>query len=217
MSYKLAIFDLDGTLLSTLEDLTDSVNHALAENGMPHRTLEEIRSFVGNGVRFLIERAVPDNTSPETVDKVLLDYQKYYAEHSAVKTRPYDDILGMLENLRASGCKTAVLSNKPDAPTCELCKRYFGELIDYAAGEKAGIARKPAPDGVTAILKLFSVEVQDAVYIGDSDVDVETARNAGLDCISVDWGFRDGEFLIANGAKNVVSTAKKLESEILKA
>ncbi len=217
MSYKLAIFDLDGTLLSTLGDITDSVNHALVQNSMPERTLEEVRSFVGNGVKLLIERAVSENSSAETVDKVLLDYQKYYSEHSAIKTRPYDGIPSMLENIRASGCKTAVLSNKPDAPTSELCKQYFGELVDYAAGEKAGISRKPAPDGVIAILERFSVNAEDAVYIGDSEVDVETAKNAGLDCISVDWGFRDRKVLMANGAKTIVSTARELELKIQKA
>ncbi len=215
MSYKLAIFDLDGTILDTLEDLTDSVNYALIKNAMPPRTVEEIRSFVGNGARLLIERAVLTGSPSDTANKVLGDYHEYYATHSDIKTRPYPGIIDMLTNLRAAGCMTAVLSNKPDAPAKVLCERYFPGLFHIACGEKEGVPRKPAPNGVTYILEQLSISPKDAVYIGDSDVDIETAKNAGLDCISVDWGFRDAEFLRGHGAKNTVSTASALEKQIL--
>lgn len=215
MSYKLAIFDLDGTILDTLEDLTDSVNHALTENNMPTRTIEEIRNFLGNGARLLIERAIPSGSSSKTADKVLGDYQEYYDTHSDIKTRPYQGVIEMLTNLRAAGCMTAVLSNKPDAPVKVLCERYFPGLFHIACGEKADVPRKPAPNGVIYILEKLAVSPDDAVYIGDSDVDIDTAKNAGLDCISVDWGFRDAEFLRNHGAKSIVSTVFALEKHIL--
>jgi len=216
MSYKLAIFDLDGTILDTLEDLTDSVNYALIKNAMPTRTVEEIRNFVGNGARRLIERAVSSGSSSDIADKVLCDYHKYYATHSDIKTRPYPGIIDMLTNLRAAGCMAAVLSNKPDTPVKALCERYFPGLFHIACGEKEGVPRKPAPNGVMYILEQLSVSPKDTVYIGDSDVDIETAKNAGLDCISVDWGFRDSEFLSNHGAKNTVSTVSALEKQILR-
>ncbi|MBQ8552147.1 MAG: HAD family hydrolase [Clostridia bacterium] len=215
MPYKLAIFDLDGTILSTLDDLTDSTNHALAVNGLPIRTTNEIRSFVGNGARLLIERAVPKGCPMDVTDKVFDEFRSYYAAHSDIKTCPYDGILDMLHELRKNGCRTAVLSNKPDFAVQTLCKQYFDGLLDFAAGEKNGIPRKPAPDSVNAILSELSVDRQDTVYIGDSDVDIDTAKNAGMDCISVDWGFRDRDFLLAHGAKNIASTAKELEAKIL--
>lgn len=216
MSYKLAIFDLDGTILSTLEDLADSTNHALASQGLPTRTVDEVCSFIGNGARLLIERAVPSGTSTDVTDRVFDEFRAYYADHAEIKTRPYDGILDMLRTLRENGCKTAVLSNKPDFAVQTLCKKYFDGLLDSAAGEKAGIPRKPAPDAVNAILAELAVDRTDTVYVGDSDVDIDTAKNAGMDCISVDWGFRDRDFLIAHGAKRIASHADELAAMIIK-
>jgi len=215
MSYKLAIFDLDGTVLDTIDDLADAVNHVLTEFGMPCRSIDEVRAYTGNGARRLIELSATPGTPNETVDKILSVYREYYGAHSEIKTAPYAGICEMLKKLRASGCRTAVLSNKPDAPVVTLCKKYFDGLFDYAAGEREGIIRKPSPDGIYQIMKLFGASAAETVYIGDSEVDIETARNAGLDCISVDWGFRDRSTLIDAGAVRIVSSADELLSAIL--
>ena len=216
MSYKLAIFDLDGTILDTLDDLSDSANFALAAHNFPIRTREEIRRFVGNGVRKLIERALPADMAETRTDEVLATFLAHYKTNCNNKTKPYDGILTMLRRLRERGCKTAVLSNKADAPVQTLIKLYFDGLIDYAAGEKEGIPRKPAPDGVYAILEHFDVEAGDCAYIGDSDVDVDTAKNSGMDYIGVDWGFRDREELMARGGNVIARTVDALTSFICK-
>lgn len=216
MSNKLAIFDLDGTVLDTLYDLTDSVNHVLSQRGYKTRTAEEIRSYLGNGAKKLIECALPEGTPDETVVSVLKDYQLYYGSHSDIKTGPYPGIVEMLTDLKQLGIKTAILSNKPDSPTKALSTRYFNGLIDYAAGETAEIPRKPAPDGVFIILEKLGISVEDAVFIGDSEVDIATAKNAGMSCISVEWGFRDPDVLIASGADISAKTAKQLADCIIK-
>ena len=216
MSYKLAIFDLDGTILNSLEDLTDSVNHALELNSFPTHSIDEIRTYIGNGARLLAKRSLPADADEATVDKVLADFQAYYKTHSDIKTRPYDGVLSALNTLKKSGVKLAVLSNKPDAATQTLCKRYFGDIFDYVSGEKTGIPRKPAPDGVEVILNQIGADKCDAVYIGDSEVDVETAVNSGLNCISAAWGFRDEAALKAAGAKCIVYDVSALLDAILK-
>lgn len=198
--YKLAVFDMDGTILDTLEDLMDSVNFALSECGYPTRTYDEVRRFVGNGIRKLIERAVPEGLTVEEIDRVHEVFTGYYKVHCADKTKAYDGIKPLLEKLRANGVKTAVVSNKADYGVQELCKEYFDGLFDYAVGEREGIRRKPAPDSVNEALKVLNMDKSEAVYIGDSDVDFETAKNAELPCISVLWGFRDEEFLRERGA-----------------
>ncbi len=210
MKYQLAIFDLDGTILDTLEDLTDGVNYALTECGYPVRTIDEVRSFVGNGIRRLIERALPSGTPEAEIDHVHGIFSPYYRAHCDVKTRPYDGIPEMLRMLRESGIRTAVLSNKADFAVQPLVRQYFGGLFDLAFGERDGIPRKPAPDAVFEILAQLGVEKSQAVYIGDSNVDVETARNAGLDCICVDWGFRDRAQLRDAGAEQIVSAPQEL-------
>ena len=210
MKYRLAIFDLDGTILYTLEDLKISLNFALSANGLPERTLDETRRFVGNGIRKLIERAVPENSDPGLVDKVFDDFNLHYKEHCTDNTRPYEGIPELLSALRESGVKPAVLSNKADYGAQELCARYFPGMFDYAAGEKAGVRKKPAPDGVFAILEKLGVSAADTVYIGDSEVDIETAENAGMDSIIVDWGFREKELLISRGAKVIASAPKEV-------
>ncbi|MGN1305481.1 MAG: HAD family hydrolase [Oscillospiraceae bacterium] len=198
--YKLAVFDMDGTILDTLEDLMDSVNFALSECGYPTRTYDEVRRFVGNGIRKLIERAVPEGLTVEEIDRVHEVFTGHYKLHCADKTKAYDGIKPLLEKLRANGVKTAVVSNKADYGVQELCREYFDGLFDYAVGEREGIRRKPAPDSVNEALRVLNTDKSEAVYIGDSDVDFETAKNAELPCISVLWGFRDEEFLRERGA-----------------
>lgn len=198
--YKLAVFDMDGTILDTLEDLKDSTNFALEKCGYPTRSYDEVRRFVGNGIRKLIERAVPEGLTVEQIDRVHEVFTEHYKVHCADKTKAYDGIKPLLEKLRASGVKTAVVSNKADYGVQELCKEYFNGLFDYAVGEREGIRRKPAPDAVNEALRVLGIDKSEAVYIGDSDVDFETAKNAELPCISVLWGFRDEEFLREKGA-----------------
>lgn len=213
--YELAIFDLDGTLLDTLDDLADSVNFALSACGYPLRTREEVRSFVGNGIRKLIERSVPQETPVEQIDKVHETFTARYKVHCADKTKPYEGVMELLQTLLADGIKTAVVSNKADYAVKDLCAQYFPELLSEAIGERTGIARKPAPDTVNEVLRVLGVKKEQAVYIGDSEVDVETARNVGMDCIAVDWGFRDAGVLQAAGAKVVVSEAEQVGAMII--
>lgn len=193
--YKAVIFDLDGTLLNTLEDLKDSVNHVLKEYDYPTRTLEEVRNFVGNGIHKLIERAVPQETDLETVEKIFEDFREYYGEHCRIKTTPYEGIKKVLGQLKEMGFKMAVVSNKNHEAVQELIPYYFGDLLPVAIGQKEGIATKPAPDSVYEAMRILQVEKKDCVYVGDSDVDRATASNAGIDCISVTWGFRSEEML----------------------
>lgn len=209
--YKLAIFDLDGTLLETLEDLHDSTNHALTALGLPPRSLEEVRRFVGNGIHKLIERAVPAGSSSETIEQVFTEFKKWYAVHCNDKTHAYDGIEDMLRTLRKAGVRTAVVSNKADFGVQTLCKTYFSGLLDVAVGQREGIRLKPAPDSVNEVLRLLEIRREDAVYIGDSDVDIETARNAGMDCISVTWGFRSRKFLLEHGAEILADKPAELE------
>lgn len=214
MKYKLAIFDMDGTILNTLDDLADSTNYALRGNGLPERTIEEVRRFVGNGIRKLIERAVPAGTEVSQIDRVHESFTAYYKVHCADRTRPYEGIIELVRDLRAAGCMTAVVSNKADYGVQTLCRDYFPGLFDMAVGEREGIRKKPSPDSVNEVLEKLSVARADAVYIGDSDVDIETAKNAGLDCISVEWGFRDREFLIEHGAGKLVREPREIYEEI---
>lgn len=210
MKYQLAIFDMDGTILNTLEDLADSVNYALSCSNYPTRTLDEVRNFVGNGIRKLIERAVPAGTSPEELEQVYADFTAYYSKHCYDKTKPYSGIMETIQNLRKQGIKTAVVSNKADYAVQILCKQYFDGLFDYAVGEQTGVQRKPAPDSVNMVLDKLKITRKNAVYIGDSDVDIDTAGNAEMDCISVDWGFRAPSFLQEHGAKIMVSSPEEL-------
>lgn len=210
MRYKLVIFDLDGTILDTLDDLADSVNVALESFGFPKRSREEIRSFVGNGIRRLMERAVPKGTTSSVTNLVYGAFQEYYKEHCAEKTKAYPGILKLLERLQKIGCQLAVVSNKADFAVQELCKTYFNGVFDVVVGEREGILRKPAPDSVFEVLRRLGWERKDAVYIGDSEVDIETACNAGVDGIIVEWGFRKREFLKEKGAKRIVSAPEEI-------
>ena len=194
-----------------MEDLKESTNAALAANGYPARTLEEVRCFVGNGIGKLIERAVPKGTSKEATQKTLESFKVHYGIHCADHTKPYDGIIKLLEDLRKCGIQTAVVSNKADFAVQELCSQYFPKAFDFVVGEREGIRRKPCPDSVFEVLKTLKKTAAEAVYIGDSDVDVDTAKEAGMDGIFVNWGFRGREFLLEHGAKCVVDTPEELE------
>lgn len=205
-----AVFDMDGTILNTLEDLMDSTNFALKNNGLKERSLEEIRFFVGNGIQKLIERAVPQGTSKEVFEKVFADFKSHYKIHCADKTSYYDGIPSVIQTLRKMGVKTAVVSNKADFAVQELVEVYFKGLFDVALGEKTGVSKKPSPDMVNAALSVLGVEKESAFYIGDSDVDFETAKNSSLDFIGVSWGFRGRKFLENLGAKNIIDSPEEL-------
>lgn len=215
MKYRLAIFDLDGTILNTLDDLADSTNAALRMNSLPERTVDEVRRFVGNGIHLLIERAVPSGSSKELIEKVFEDFKAYYGAHCSVNTAPYDGIEKLFDSLHAAGVKIAVVSNKADFAVQELCKRYFPGRLDFAVGERENVRRKPAPDSAFESMKALGIPAAESVYIGDSDVDIETARNAGIPCLSVTWGFRDVDFLNAHGASRLVSEPDEILKFIL--
>lgn len=206
------IFDLDGTLLDTLGDLAAATNYALRQHGMPEHSVDDVRRFVGNGVAKLIERAVPGGTANPQYESVLSVFRQYYLQHSLDTTRPYDGIVDMLTELHRRGKRTAVVSNKFMAATQELCRHFFGDTIEVAIGEHEaqGIRKKPAPDTVEEAFRQLGVGKENAVYVGDSDVDIATARNSGLPCVSVLWGFRDREFLTAHGATTFVSSPHEL-------
>ena len=210
MEYKTYIFDLDGTLLDTLHDLWVSCNYALRENGMPERTLDEVRRFVGNGVKKLMERAIPQGLDNPKFDVTYETFRKYYLVHSLDTTKPYSGIPELLANLKKHGKRIAVVSNKFYAATQELCRHFLGDYVEVAIGERENIRKKPSPDTVDEAIRQLKVSREDAVYIGDSDVDVMTARNSNMPCISVLWGFRDRDFLMQHGATTFVAAPKEL-------
>ena len=215
MGYKAAIFDMDGTILDTLADLHASVNASLAWAGFPPRTLEEVRAFVGNGAAKLIERAVPAGTDGETTARVLDYYKPYYRDHAQILTRPYPGVPEALAALKEAGIRLAVVSNKPDPTTTDLAARYFPEMFDAAIGVREGTAVKPAPDMLLSAMELLGVTADQTVYVGDSDVDIATAKNAGTACISVAWGFRDKAFLAEHGAVRIVRDGEALRRTIM--
>ncbi len=210
--YKAVIFDLDGTLLDTLDDLHGAVNAALRAYGLPLRTREEVRGFVGNGIAKLMERAVGE-VPRATFEGALASFKGYYGEHCEEQTKPYDGIMELLEGLRARGVRTAVVSNKADFAVQKLSKNYFGALIPLAIGENEseGIRKKPAPDTLLAAMERLGVKREETVYVGDSEVDIQTAQNAGVACISVTWGFKDAAFLVENGGERFVNNIVELE------
>ena len=210
MKYELIVFDMDGTILDTLEDLKNSMNHTLRLYNMPERSLGEIRSYVGNGIRKLIERAVATGTDDATIELIHKDFMKHYEVHCADFTRPYDGVNDLIKELRKRGYKTAVVSNKAHDAVLDLCDQYFPDLFDLAIGERPEIAKKPAPDMVNLAVEQLQISREKSVYIGDSDVDVATARNSNLDMIAVDWGFRTREFLIEQGATTIISKPEEI-------
>ena len=210
MNYELVIFDMDGTILDTLEDLKNSTNYALKQSGYPEHPLENIRQFVGNGIQKLIERAVPEGTSEADRQKVYEAFLAHYKVHCADNTKPYNGIPDLIIKLREAGIKTAVVSNKADPAVQDLVIEYFPNMFDVSVGEKPGVAKKPAPDAVDFVLETLSIPRERAIYIGDSDVDIATAENSHMDSIIVTWGFRDLEFLKVHGAKTIVDTTEEI-------
>ena len=206
--YQLAIFDLDGTLLDTLEDICGAANHTLRELGYPERTLAEMRRFVGNGAEMQMRRALGADADEETVAKALALYKPYYAAHCQIKTKPYAGVLELMAALKAEGFRLAVVSNKPDATTKTLAARFFPGLPAF--GQRDDVPPKPAPDLVFRALDTLGVAAADAIYVGDSEVDVATARNAGLPLAAVSWGFRGRQALAQAGAAVIVDTAAEL-------
>ena len=202
--YKTYIFDLDGTLLSTLADLAASTNYALRTHHMPERSLDEVRRFVGNGVKKLMERAIPDGLNNPLFEETFATFRQHYMQHNLDTTQPYPGIMQLLEQLKAEGKNIAVVSNKFYAATRELCRHFFGDLVPVAIGEREDIRKKPAPDTVIEALRELGVDKEGAVYIVDSDVDIMTAKNSGMPCVSVLWGFRDKEFLLEHGATTLI-------------
>lgn len=210
MKYNTVIFDLDGTLLNTLEDLGDSVNFALKSFGYPTRTYEEIRIFVGNGVKDLVTKAVPDGTDEETTLKCLQTFKDHYKTNMQNKTAPYDGIIDLLEELNSKGVKLAIVSNKYDFGVKNLNKYYFKDLIPVAIGEREGIRKKPAPDTVLEAMKELNSEENNSIYVGDSGSDMLTALNAHIKSIGVTWGFRDAKSLLESGADFLIDSPKQL-------
>lgn len=209
------IFDLDGTLLNTIDDLADSVNFALTELDYPTRTREEIRSFVGNGVAVLVELAIPDGKNNPDFEKCLAIFKEHYANNMENKTAPYDGIMDMLAAVKSNGFKTAIVSNKFDLAVKGISNKFFGELIDYALGESDKIKRKPAPDSIYKALEELHSDTSKAIYIGDSEVDCITARNASIDLAAVSWGFRSVNTLKENGASVIFDTPNRLTEYLL--
>ncbi len=208
--YKAAIFDLDGTLLDSLCDLHISVNHALHQMGYAERSLDEIRSFVGNGVGMLVQRAVPKGTEDAQVKQCLQLFKQHYVVHCREHTAPYDGIMSLLQELRQRGIRTAIVSNKLQAGVDELYEMHFRDVINAAIGEHDGVQRKPAPDMVEEAMVRLEMPKSDCLYIGDSEVDAQTARNAGVDDVSVLWGFRDEQTLRQAGATHFVNYPSEL-------
>lgn len=213
--YKAVIFDLDGTLLNTLDDLADSTNFALEKNGFPTRTIDEVRRFVGNGNIKLIHRALPDTASEAQFQKTYSDFTEHYKINMANKTKPYDGINDLLKNLYENGVKLAIVTNKIDFAAQELCGGLFGDYVKTVIGSDGVRPNKPAPDGLYLALEKLGVEKKDAVFIGDSEVDIATAKNAEMDCIGVLWGFRDEKQLREIGVKRTAKNAAELQSMLL--
>lgn len=215
--YKAVIFDLDGTLLDTLDDLWSSVNHTMKVFGYPERTRNEVRAFVGNGVDRLIELCLPGGADDINRNAAISEYRRYYNENSEVYTKPYDGIVELIAKLTEAGIKVSVVSNKIHLSTVTLCKKYFS-AIEIVCGEREaeGIRRKPHPDTVLQVAKELGVDISECVYVGDSEVDVETAKNACMDCIAVLWGFRDRDYLESRGAQIFASDTKELYDRIIR-
>ncbi len=209
------IFDLDGTLLDTLDDLMDSVNFALSKQGFPLRNKMEIRSFVGNGIRLLMERSVPKNISKDVFEACFEDFCEYYKAHMEDKTAPYEHINEMLESVKKAGYKTAIVTNKADFAAQDLCKRMFGDNIDLVVGSVDERPNKPAPDGTYYAIEQLESTLENTVFVGDADTDILTAKNAGLVSIGVLWGFRDREIIENAGAEYIVESVNDLENLLI--
>lgn len=210
--YRSVIFDLDGTLLNTLADLTDGVNYAMAQFGFPTHSQEAVRSFVGNGIRNLMLRAVPEPLDSPRFEEVYQTFRTYYTANCQVKTCAYDGILPLLRELRRRGISMAIVSNKNDAAVKELSAFYFEGIIETAIGGREGVPLKPAPDSVYLAMEQIGAQTGSTIYVGDSDVDKQTADNAGLSCVLVDWGFRPRQMLEKLNAMALISKPEALLS-----
>ena len=215
MRYELVIFDLDGTLLNTLGDLTDATNAALGEAGFPARTEEEVRAFIGNGVARLIDRAVPEGAGGDTAAKVLKRFREIYIQNVNVRTRPYPGITALLDAMKRRGVIAAVNSNKVDAATQLLCRDHFDNRLALVLGERQGIPRKPAPDGARYIMETLKTPPERTLYVGDGDADLLTAQNAGIDCAWVSWGYRTREELAGIEIPRAFDSVEELKQFIL--
>lgn len=204
MTVNTVIFDLDGTLLNTLEDLTDSVNYALNKYGYPLKSTEEIKNSIGNGVHILIKKVIPDGISNPNFCDCLSSFKEHYSKNSFNKTKPYEGISELLTHLKSNGYKTAVVSNKFDSAVKELCNYYFKNLIDYASGQSENIPPKPDSKNIFNVISKLKVKPKDCILIGDSEVDIQTAQNAGIPCISVSWGYKSIDFLYKQGATTLI-------------
>lgn len=208
MKYKAILFDLDGTLLDTLEDMADALNRTMDRFQLPHRSLREVRSFVGNGAKRLV--ALATGAEGERLEEILAVYKEDYDRNYLIKTAPYPGIMALLDRLHEAGCLVGIVSNKPDSTVQSLAEALFEGKADISVGEKSGIRRKPAPDTVLAAMEALGVTKAETVYVGDSEVDVMTARAAGVPCISVTWGFRDRDVLEDAGAETFAEDCSAL-------
>ena len=213
MKYDAIFFDLDGTVVDSLQDIADAVNHTMRHFSLPERTPEELKPHLGWGVGHLMRAILPEHTEAQ-VETVLAHYRPYYALHAGDKSRPFDGILPMMEHLNARGLALAILSNKPDAAVQPLARRYFSGLVRLAVGETPGVRRKPHPDMVVDAANRLHVPLARCLYVGDSEVDIDTAKNAGIDCACVAWGFRTREQLIKAGASIIVDTPEEFEESL---
>ncbi|MCQ2520304.1 MAG: HAD family hydrolase [Lachnospiraceae bacterium] len=210
MNKELFIFDMDGTILNTIEDITNAVNYILKKNNFPARTVDEVKFFVGNGLMKTLQRSVPEGTGQTIVDELFPEFIEYYKSNSNICTKPYDYIADVIRKLKKAGKHTAVVSNKRDEAVKELCEVFFLNCFEMALGDMEGVPRKPEPNMVYNVIEHFGIPKEKVVYIGDSDVDIKTAENAGVDCIAVSWGFRDKAFLQEHGASTIIDNPKQL-------
>ncbi len=210
MKYDAILYDMDGTVLDTLGDLTDSVNYALSPFSFPPVAPQQIAAFLGNGAKRLITLSCPEGTDAETVEKVLEVYLPWYNAHCRIKTAPYEGIVEMMKKIRETGVKQVIVSNKPDSAVKPLAEEFFHGLLEFADGACKQLRRKPAPDSVLSAAEKLNIPIEKCVYVGDSEVDIETAKNAGMDCIAVTWGFRSAQQLLASGAELMVNNADGL-------
>ena len=212
--YRAVLFDLDGTIADTLADLTASLNVVLSQYGQPARTKEEVCSFIGNGILLLVERAFPSGTDGAVMKAAQKDFLTYYGAHFAEETKPYPDVLALLKELSTAGVKLALVSNKSHEMVCGIANRFFSGIFSYALGCSEKTPRKPDPTGVFLAMQALGVSKEEACYVGDSEVDVQTAQNAGMDCVSVTWGYRTKEQLLDAGAKRLAHSACELQKEL---
>ena len=215
MRYKAVLFDMDGTVLDTLADLTNAINHTLSDYGMPLLDKRQVAQYLGNGAAYLMSRAVPEGTPDALREEMLRAYQPWYDSHCAILTAPYPGIVPLMQALREAGVKQAVISNKQDTAVKQLAAQHFPGLLETAVGESETVRRKPNPDAVLAALREMGVEKRDAVYVGDTEVDLRTAENAGLACAVVGWGFRTVEQLYEAGAEHIFQSAEELRGWLL--